>query len=246
MTSKEPQYDNFVDLEANYPNYNLGFDNRAVRIGFRNKVLGVVCVQLLITIGVCTLFMQDQRMNDLMNGPHKNALYILATISMFVSMCIIICNKKYRYQVPHNYGMLLLFTLSTAYTIGLVCTQYKTNLVILAAGATLTVSTGLIIYAITTKRDFTMMGGALGSALLILMFMGIIQFFLNDSVYNFVYSGLGAFIFSLYLIYDVQLISSGNHKNELSPDDYIYGALSIYLDIINLFLYILQLFNSKD
>ena len=78
------------------------------------------------------------------------------------------------------------------------------------------------------------------------MFMGIIQFFLNDSVYNFVYSGLGAFIFSLYLIYDVQLISSGNHKNELSPDDYIYGALSIYLDIINLFLYILEFLTSKD
>ena len=93
MTTKDTQYDQFVDIEANNPDYKLGFNNRDIRIGFRNKVLGVVSVQLLITIGVCALFMQDQRMNDIMNGPHRTALYILATISMIVSMLIIICKR---------------------------------------------------------------------------------------------------------------------------------------------------------
>lgn len=51
----------------------------------------------------------------------------------------------------------------------------------------------------------------------------------------------GAFVFSLYLIYDTQLMMGGNHKYSLDPEEYIFAALNIYLDVINLFMYILMI-----
>jgi FtsH-binding integral membrane protein len=45
----------------------------------------------------------------------------------------------------------------------------------------------------------------------------------------------------MYIVYDTQLMMGGNHKYSLSPEEYIFAALNIYLDIINLFLYILTI-----
>ena len=50
---------------------------------------------------------------------------------------------------------------------------------------------------------------------------------------------IGALIFSLYIVYDTQLMMGGKHKYALSPEEYIFAALNIYLDVINLFRYIL-------
>ena len=55
---------------------------------------------------------------------------------------------------------------------------------------------------------------------------------------------MGAVIFSLYIIYDTQIMLGGNHKYSLSPEEYIFAALNLYLDIINLFLYLLSIFGG--
>ena len=52
-------------------------------------------------------------------------------------------------------------------------------------------------------------------------------------------------IYSIYLLYDTQLIM-GKFGNEYSIDDYIFAALNLYLDIINLFLYILQILGASN
>ena len=53
--------------------------------------------------------------------------------------------------------------------------------------------------------------------------------------------GIGAFVFFLYLIYDTQMMMGGKHKYALDPEEYIFAALNIYLDVINLFMYILMI-----
>ena len=50
----------------------------------------------------------------------------------------------------------------------------------------------------------------------------------------------------VYIIHDTQLIIGGaNKKYQIAPDDYVLAALTLYLDIINLFLYLLSLLNKK-
>lgn len=55
------------------------------------------------------------------------------------------------------------------------------------------------------------------------------------------YGTAGALIFSMYIVYDIQLMMGGNHKYSISPEEYIFASLSLYLDIINLFMYILMI-----
>jgi FtsH-binding integral membrane protein len=55
------------------------------------------------------------------------------------------------------------------------------------------------------------------------------------------YGSAGALVFSLYIVYDTQLMMGGNRKYALDPEEYIFAALNIYLDVINLFMYILMI-----
>ncbi len=65
-----------------------------------------------------------------------------------------------------------------------------------------------------------------------------------------IYACLGVMLFSMYLVYDTQLIAGfrGNgmeNKHKLGADDYVLGALILYLDIINIFIYLLELFGGR-
>lgn len=96
-----------------------------------------------------------------------------------------------------------------------------------------------------TKYDFTMLGGVLISVLMGLILMGfLMMFFPRNQIMTLIYCGIGAILFSVYLVYDVQLIAGGR-RNEFGVDDYIPAALAVYLDIINIFLFILRLLGSS-
>ena len=56
-----------------------------------------------------------------------------------------------------------------------------------------------------------------------------------------VFAIIGAIIFSLYIVFDTQMMMGGNHKYSISPEEYIFAAIAIYLDILNIFLYILRI-----
>ena len=47
-----------------------------------------------------------------------------------------------------------------------------------------------------------------------------------------------------FLVVDTQMIVGGTHKIQMSPEEYVFAALSLYLDVINIFLYILSIVAS--
>lgn len=51
-------------------------------------------------------------------------------------------------------------------------------------------------------------------------------------------------LFFQYLVYDTQIMMGGGKMYSISPEEYIFAALNLYLDIVNLFLYILQLISA--
>jgi FtsH-binding integral membrane protein len=106
---------------------------------------------------------------------------------------------------------------------------------------------GLTVYAFTTKKDFTYMGGLIWMALFSFMFMGMFMLIFGYgasyaayNAMNIFYCTVGVIIFGLYLIYDTQLILGGK-RFQLDYDDYILGAMMLYMDIIRIFLYILEI-----
>ena len=148
-------------------------------------------------------------------------------------------------KVPVNYFLCFLFTLSEAYIVSYMCLFSSTKIVIMALAMTCALVVGLTLYAFVTKTDFSGYGHYLFLASMIMLVCGIFISFTNNKIIHVLYSGFGVLMFSFYLIYDVQLIS-GNHENKLDYDDYIIGAMMLYIDIIQLFEHILSLMNNME
>ncbi|KAH8285632.1 hypothetical protein KR054_011836 [Drosophila jambulina] len=149
--------------------------------------------------------------------------------------------ESVRRRTPMNFIFLSLFTLAESFLLGMIAVQYKESEMLIAVGITAAVALGLTLFALQTKWDFTMCSGMLVSCLVVFIIYGIISILYPSKVIALLYASLGVMLFSIYLIYDTQLMLGGNHKYSISPEEYIFAALNLYLDIVNIFTYILSI-----
>ena len=210
-----------------------------MRLGFIRKVYGILSCQLLITFFFCSLTIFEPVREFYLGSP------ALTWIIFILSICLIIpliCCYDVARKTPTNYILLFLWTACESYLVALCCCFYSFKIVIAAAAMTSAVVIALTVYACSTKTDFTATGGFLFVGLTLLMLLGIFSIFLP--FLHTLYLVLGVGLFSMYLIYDTQMVL-GKFGVSYEMDDYIIAALSIYIDIIQLFLYILELLGDK-
>lgn len=143
-------------------------------------------------------------------------------------------------KVPLNYILLTVFTLTECYMVSAMTAFYPPQNVLIAAVLTAIMSITLTIYACFTKTDLTMLGGFLFCAAVCLIFGMILSLIFPSRIFSVVISVLCVVLFSVYLVYDTQLIL-GKGEYKLTPDDYIWGALRLYMDIITIFIHLLSL-----
>ena len=146
-----------------------------------------------------------------------------------------------------SYIFLGLFTVAESVLLGVVCAAYTVDSIMIAVGVTALLTVGLVLFATTTKQDFTGAGPYLFLALWMLMIYGfMLSFFPYFRSVQTAYSLIGVVIFSFYVVFDVQLILGGKHNRfKFGVDEYVFAALAVYLDIINLFLRFLELFGRQ-
>eukprot|EP00441_Pelagodinium_beii_P038327 CAMPEP_0197626146 /NCGR_PEP_ID=MMETSP1338-20131121/5250_1 /TAXON_ID=43686 ORGANISM="Pelagodinium beii, Strain RCC1491" /NCGR_SAMPLE_ID=MMETSP1338 /ASSEMBLY_ACC=CAM_ASM_000754 /LENGTH=279 /DNA_ID=CAMNT_0043196665 /DNA_START=46 /DNA_END=885 /DNA_ORIENTATION=- len=220
-----------------------------VRRDFIRKVYSLLTFQLVLTVAIAApfnLFLTPTWVRQHM------ALYYLA---VFGSLGIILgmgcCCPQAAQTFPTNYIFLLIVTVCEAVIVGFLTAFYTTQSVLLAVATTVVVFAGLTCYACFTKTDFTGLGPYLMGALLGLMGFGLVvsifsMFSTIPTWLHLLYSFIGVIIFCFYIIYDTQLIVGGRHKkHQFSIDDYVFASLNLYLDIINLFIYILSLMGER-
>lgn len=99
---------------------------------------------------------------------------------------------------------------------------------------------GLSVFAMNTKRDFSAMGKFLFIALIVLIVASLINIFVGSSMLSLALSGAGALIFSAYILYDTQNIIRGAY------DSPVLAAVSLYLDILNLFISLLHILGALN
>lgn len=103
----------------------------------------------------------------------------------------------------------------------------------------------LTIYACNTEEDFTTKFGILLVLLACLIVLGITSFFVSSPFLTNLYCCVGVLLFGVYLVIDTQLIMGGKSV-ELRIDEYALAAMLLYIDIIQIFLYILRLLSNKN
>ncbi|KPM04572.1 lifeguard-like protein [Sarcoptes scabiei] len=236
-------YSNY-NPEAGYDGFE-GFSNKAIRLGFIRKVYGILSIQLAITFGfVFALSGSDTARN----WTRQNSWLLFVALGVvLVTMIVLSCCGDVARKTPHNYICLFLFTLAESFLVGVTASLYQFQIVLYAVMITAVICVGLTLFAMQTKIDFTVYNGMLFVVFMVFALFGLIMmFFPRNNTMHLVYACIGAFLFSAFLLIDTQMITGGTHKLQMSTEDYVFAALTLYLDIIQIFLYILSILGSSD
>jgi FtsH-binding integral membrane protein len=145
------------------------------------------------------------------------------------------------------HGLLQIFAATMGISMSVIFHQYSAGLITSAfLGATVLFTT-MAIYGMVTDRDLTSIGGFLMVGLIALIVVSIINLFLGNSVLDMALSAIGVIIFLGFTAYDAQKIQE-MVRYDSNTNLEVMGAMSLYLDFINLFLDLLKLLGalSKD
>lgn len=165
----------------------------------------------------------------------------LIFVVFIVELAIVLTSRLWSARAPWNRILFALFAFITGMTLAPIIAILLTSpagaaILYKALGATALMFTATAIFGWTTRMDLSGLRGFLFMALIGMIIVGIIGIFIPwGNGFEMIYAGIGVILFSGYTMYDFQKIK------QFPEDRYIDAALRLYLDIFNLFLYILRL-----
>jgi hypothetical protein len=143
-------------------------------------------------------------------------------------------------------GLFFVYAASLGLTIGLIVTFYTNESVVSAFLSASAMFGGAAIYGYTTKRSLASMGGYLSMGLFGLIVAIGVNIFLGSGPLGFIIAIIGVVIFTGLTAWDVQRITAGGLVQATGSVEKaaVIGALHLYLDFVNLFLFLLRIFGS--
>jgi protein lifeguard len=207
----------------------------SLRRNFMAKVYGLLSCQLLMTVIIGAVCMESDNVRMFVLESATGLLWGSVVVT-FGCLFTLSCFKD---TYPVNYALLALFTFGQSVSIGVICSIYAEagagDVIFQAFCITAVVFISLTLFASQTQIDFTPLSGALFAILVSMLVVSVISGLFGFSL-GIIYSWLGALVFCGFIMVDTQLI-----MNRLEIDDYIMASIELYLDIINLFLFVLQI-----
>ena len=220
---------------------------------FISKVYTALWFQILFTSVFIAMANQNHNIQKFLLSNTGNIISWVDIGLLFTSTCIFFNSEKMISN--HSYKFISFYTILITYLLGYVGMMYKSTILLLSGFTTLTMFSGLTLYSIQTKYDYTTKGNYLLVCLLGLIMTGFMFPWIGlisgdekekiNNIFNIVYSVGGTVLFSFYIVYDTQLIVGGKHRRiEFSSNDFALATISLYTDIINLFLFVLEIVAS--
>jgi uncharacterized protein len=219
-----------------------------------NKVYGTMSVGLLVTAGVAWAFGTSDVLLSILRDPMTLRPNILGWIVMFLPLVMVFAfgaainrlsaagAQLYFYVFAAVMGLSIswIFAAFTGISIA------QTFLITAIAFA------GLSLYGYTTKRDISGWGAFLIMGLIGLIVASIVNIFLGSPALHFAVSAIGVLIFAGLTAYDTQRLKTEYLQHAQAMDgewlakSAIMGALNLYLDFINLFMFLLQFLGNRE
>lgn len=165
-------------------------------------------------------------------------------VFMVVEIGLIFATAALKDKMPINFVLLYSFAAVTGLAISpiidILATAGLGGIIYQALGITAGMTLALTAYAWTTKRDFSGLAPYLFVAVIGLLLVGLLNIFIRSEFLHMIYLYAGVLIFSAYMIFDVQQVK----KYPDTVGNAVMLSIGIYLNIYNLFLFILQLLLS--
>lgn len=145
----------------------------------------------------------------------------------------------------------ILYSASAGFTFTVAGIQYAPESILVTFGIAVSVFIVMAIFGLATKKDLTKLGSILGMTLLLMVIVSIVNIFIKSSSVYMTLSLIGTVIFTLFIGYDLnkiknEIISAIKQGDDKMADKIaIFGALTLYLDFVNLFIDLLGIAGKK-
>ena len=196
------------------------------RMSFLKKVYGLLTASLLVAVVGANI---GQSLNPGLMMP----LFIAEIVMIFVAMGV---RRKPYWNVAALFG----FTGLSGLTLGPVMLVYDAAVIQEALLLTLVIFGSLTMYVMISKKDFSFLSGFLITGLVVVIIGSLLNvFFFQNPMGEFVISAAGVILFSGFILYD-----TSNILRNYDVQDYTSATLALYLDVLNLFLFLLRLLSG--
>ena len=206
---------------------------------FINKTLNYVSLQLCITT-LIVYYMYSNRENVIDRLSKEPGLVWTPIIFTFISLL------GMHFCVSARKTMFWIFTICCSFMVGISVLQYSPGVVMNAVVTTciiVIIANAYSYWCAKNGKDLAALEPILGMSLLVLIVAGLINMVLKLALVHFLLTILGVFVFTMFLVFDLNRLYMTD-DNQAILEDPMLAAVGIYLDIINLFLYLLELYDK--
>ena len=236
-------------MEANRNNYSVS-KSRTNTNTFVANVFSLMFAALIIS-GISAVWFATESMRSYIIN-YEGGLTTLGWISMIapIGLVLLIGFGVQKYSAKFLVGVFLIYSTLTGISLSTIFSVYTTASIASTFFISALTFGVMALTGYTTKTDLTKLGSLLYMGLIGIIIASIVNFFIGSSFMHYIISIIGVLVFTGLTAYDVQKIKNiGNQIQEGSESAQklmIMGALTLYLDFINLFLMMLRLFGSRD
>lgn len=202
----------------------------------------------LFTTGIVAWFVANTP--ALLNFIFGNSIVVIGLVIIQFGLVIALSAAMTKISDTAATALFLIYSAVTGATLSSIFIVYTATSITTAFMVTAGTFFAMSVYGTVTKRDLTGMGNFLFMGLIGIIIAMLVNVFLHNSMMNFIISCLGVLIFTGLTAYDTQKLRAFGQNAPLEDaaairKGSIMGALTLYLDFLNIFLMLLQLFGGN-
>jgi len=213
----------------------------AVAAAFLTQAFIWMFAGLLLTAGVSALVQGSATLLDFARQ------YLILIFIAQLALVVVISAGINRVAATVALGLFFVYAASLGLTVGLIVSLYTGESVTAAFLSASAIFGGAALYGAITKRSLAGIGGALTMGLFGLVGAMVVNLFLPNGTFGWIISVGGVLLFTVFTAYDVQRIQTGALVAMTGSVEKaaVIGALRLYLDFVNLFLFLLRLMGGR-
>lgn len=213
---------------------------------FFKRVYSYMTMALLVTAGTAYLGATIFRAQII--AIFSSGISQLALIAVMFGI-VWMFSRRVLQNPAQAFGMLMGYAVINGVFFSTIGLMFNLSTIAAALLTTALLFAGMAVYGFTTKRSMASMGAILFGGVMALIIGGIINIFFFNSIVFLFLSVVGVIVFALLTAYDMNRLKTmyneygGQGQATVEQGLAVSGALSLYMDFINLFIYILRLFS---
>ena len=219
---------------------------KAIQTTFINKVYAWMTLALSITGFVALRTLQSHDLMNFLIGS-GNGIMILFLVELGIVFWLV--SRINSMSVNMAIGMFLLYSALNGFTLSIILLAYTGASIASTFFITAGTFGAFSLYGYFTKKDLSGWGSLLYMALIGLIIASVVNLFMRSEMFYYIMSYIGVLIFVGLTAYDTQKIKqlslTVDADSEEGRKGAILGALTLYLDFINMFIFLLRIFGNR-